>query len=63
MVYDVSNQDSFDHVQHWLAEVNRYASEGTSKVLIGNKCDREDKVVVEAEGKVSYAFLFLYRKN
>ena len=29
MVYDVTNQDSFNHVADWLGEVNRYASEGT----------------------------------
>mmetsp|Transcript_6489 Transcript_6489/g.7419 ORF Transcript_6489/g.7419 Transcript_6489/m.7419 type:complete len:206 (-) Transcript_6489:1274-1891(-) len=45
MTYDVTNQDSFDHVQDWLQEVNRYANEGTCKLLIGNKSDREDKVV------------------
>lgn len=28
-------QESFDHVNDWLSEVNRYASEGTSKLLIG----------------------------
>lgn len=29
------HQESFDHVNDWLSEVNRYASEGTSKLLIG----------------------------
>ena len=45
MVYDVTKQESFDHCSEWLVEVNRYASEGTCKLLIGNKCDRPDKVV------------------
>ena len=46
MVYDVTSQDSFDHVNDWLKEVNRYASEGTCKLLVGNKSDRTtDKVV------------------
>lgn len=45
MVYDVSNQESFDHVNDWLSEVNRYASEGTCKLLVGNKSDKTDKVV------------------
>ncbi|CAN0431416.1 unnamed protein product, partial [Ectocarpus sp. 8 AP-2014] len=51
MVYDVTGQESFDHVNDWLSEVNRYASEGTSKLLIGNKSDREDKVVDSAAAK------------
>jgi Ras-related protein Rab-1A len=45
MVYDVTTQDSFAHVNDWLNEVNRYASEGTCKLLVGNKSDRADKVV------------------
>eukprot|EP00602_Paraphysomonas_sp_CaronLab_P010423 CAMPEP_0185024030 /NCGR_PEP_ID=MMETSP1103-20130426/6914_1 /TAXON_ID=36769 /ORGANISM="Paraphysomonas bandaiensis, Strain Caron Lab Isolate" /LENGTH=202 /DNA_ID=CAMNT_0027556873 /DNA_START=76 /DNA_END=684 /DNA_ORIENTATION=- len=45
MVYDVTNQESFDHVNDWLSEVNRYASEGTCKLLVGNKSDKSDKVV------------------
>mmetsp|Transcript_3133 Transcript_3133/g.5977 ORF Transcript_3133/g.5977 Transcript_3133/m.5977 type:complete len:116 (-) Transcript_3133:85-432(-) len=44
MVYDVTSPESFDHVSDWLAEVNRYASEGTCKLLVGNKCDRQDAV-------------------
>jgi len=45
MVYDVTNQESFDHVNDWLSEVNRYASEGTCKLLVGNKSDKAEKVV------------------
>jgi len=44
-VYDVTSQESFDHVQDWLHEVERYASPGTVKLLVGNKSDRGDKVV------------------
>lgn len=45
MVYDVTSQESFDHVADWLNEVNRYANEGTCKLLVGNKSDMDDKVV------------------
>lgn len=34
----VRQKESFDHVNDWLSEVNRYASEGTSKLLIGEGC-------------------------
>lgn len=36
----MDRQESFDHVNDWLSEVNRYASEGTSKLLIGESHDR-----------------------
>lgn len=52
MVYDVTSNDSFDHVNDWLKEVNRYAAEGTVKLLVGNKSDRTaDKVVTEEQAK------------
>lgn len=51
MVYDVTNQESFDHVNDWLSEVNRYASEGTCKLLVGNKSDKGDKVVSTDKAK------------
>jgi Ras-related protein Rab-1A len=52
MVYDVTSQDSFDHVNDWLKEVNRYAAEGTCKLLVGNKSDRStDRVVTNEQAK------------
>jgi Ras-related protein Rab-1A len=57
MVYDVSNQESFDHVNDWLSEVNRYASEGTCKLLVGNKSDKTDKVVATDKAKAYAASL------
>ena len=51
MVYDVTSSESFDHVSDWLTEVNRYANEGTCKLLVGNKCDMEDKVVTTEAAK------------
>ena len=67
MVYDVTSQDSFDHVNDWLKEVNRYASEGTCKLLVGNKSDRStDKVVRQSccqTGFGSFLEIFTYDKN
>jgi Ras-related protein Rab-1A len=52
MVFDVTSTESFDHVNDWLKEVNRYAAEGTVKLLVGNKSDRTaDKVVTETQAK------------
>jgi len=52
MVYDVTSTDTFDHVNDWLKEVNRYASEGTCKLLVGNKSDRTaDRVVTSEQAK------------
>mmetsp|Transcript_36933 Transcript_36933/g.63776 ORF Transcript_36933/g.63776 Transcript_36933/m.63776 type:complete len:205 (-) Transcript_36933:148-762(-) len=68
MVYDVTSQDSFNHVADWLTEVNRYASEGTCKLLVGNKSDREDRTVSSEEAsayaeKLKIPFLETSAKN
>jgi len=53
MVFDVTSVESFDHVSDWLKEVNRYAADGTVKLLVGNKCDRpaSDKAVTIDQAK------------
>jgi Ras-related protein Rab-1A len=53
VVYDVTDQESFNNVKQWLNEIDRYASENVNKLLVGNKCDLTDKKVVSYEtGKV-----------
>jgi Ras-related protein Rab-1A len=49
IVYDVTDAESFQNVKHWNAEIDRYASEGVTKILIGNKSDMTDKKVISVE--------------
>jgi len=55
MVYDVTSQESFDHVEEWLSEVDRYANENTSKLLIGNKADLVDEKQVAEDVALKFA--------
>lgn len=55
VVYDVTDQDSFVNVKQWLQEIERYASEGVSKLLVGNKNDLVDKKLVETESAKEFA--------
>mmetsp|Transcript_30668 Transcript_30668/g.53821 ORF Transcript_30668/g.53821 Transcript_30668/m.53821 type:complete len:207 (-) Transcript_30668:271-891(-) len=51
VVYDVTDIDSFNNVKQWLCEIDRYACENVNKLLVGNKCDMENKAVDYATAK------------
>ncbi|KAF8266181.1 rab-type small GTP-binding protein [Lactarius quietus] len=43
LVYDVTDERSFNNIRTWHSNIEQHASEGVNKVLIGNKCDWTDK--------------------
>lgn len=55
VVYDVTDPESFNNVKQWLQEIDRYASEGVNKLLVGNKCDLTAKKSVEYTKAKEYA--------
>lgn len=58
VVYDVTDQESFNNVKQWLNEIDRYANENVNKLLVGNKSDLTAKKVVDTKtAKVSEALL------
>jgi len=54
-VYDVTDNDTFTNVKQWLQEIDRYASEGVNKLLVGNKSDLTSKKVVEYSAAKEFA--------
>ena len=42
LVYDVTNQPTFDCCPDWLREIEEYASPKVLRALVGNKIDRDD---------------------
>ena len=49
IVFDVTERQSFEHVEKWLGEINKFAKENVLIFLVGNKIDLNDKRVVTFE--------------
>lgn len=55
VVYDVTDMSSFNNVKTWMNEIDRFASEGVNKLLVGNKCDMVSKKAVDYDTAKQYA--------
>merc|ERR1712054_103907 len=55
VVYDTTDNETFEHVKTWLHEIDRYASENVNKLLVGNKSDLTTKRQVETEAAKEFA--------
>ena len=52
VVYDITDRESFNNRNSWLIEIEKSANKNVYKILIGNKCDLEEKrAVTYQEGK------------
>ncbi|KAI0781504.1 GTP-binding protein ypt1 [Trametes elegans] len=55
MVYDVTEQETFNNVKGWITEIEKYASEGVKRLIIGNKSDLVERKVVEYSAAKEFA--------
>ena len=52
LVYDVTQARSFENINKWLRNIDDHASDDVVKMLIGNKCDMDDKrCITRARGE------------
>ena len=51
LTYDVTDQNSFKNIRNWIKQIEANAQTNVCKVLVGNKCDKPDRVVTEEDGK------------
>ena len=53
LVFDVTDETSFDNVRNWMTQIEQHAAENVNKVLIGNKCDvaPTERAVTPAQGQ------------
>ena len=55
VVYDITNMDSFRHVQNWIEDIRNQSPKTVLIILIGNKIDLEDKRVISYDEGSEFA--------
>jgi small GTP-binding protein len=52
LIYDVTDQQSFQHIKDWVDKIKEESKEGVIIYLVGNKIDLIDKrIITNADGK------------
>eukprot|EP00052_Salpingoeca_macrocollata_P034426 m.11475 g.11475 ORF g.11475 m.11475 type:complete len:211 (-) comp6462_c0_seq1:176-808(-) len=49
LVYDITALKSFENIKTWIRNIEQHASDDVEKMILGNKCDMDDKRVVKKE--------------
>ena len=55
IVYDITEKETFEHVEFWLNEIKKEGHESIHYVLIGNKNDLEEKRQIKYEQGKTFA--------
>jgi Ras-related protein Rab-8A len=43
LVYDITNEKSFDNIRNWIRNIEEHATSDVEKMVLGNKCDMNDR--------------------
>ena len=58
LVYDITNEKSFDNIKNWIRNIEEHASADVEKMILGNKCDMNDRrQVITNNNTVRYRIL------
>merc|ERR1712062_666420 len=49
LVYDITNEKSFDNIKNWIRNIEEHAAQDVEKMILGNKCDMNDRRQVSKE--------------
>merc|ERR1712072_1444975 len=55
VVYDVTDHETYDAVERWMTEIDRFAGPEVNKMIVGNKCDMVSKKQVDYAEAKGYA--------
>ncbi len=50
-----SNEKSFDNIKNWIRNIEEHASADVEKMILGNKCDMNDRRQVRSIHCVTYS--------
>ncbi|XP_038640263.1 ras-related protein Rab-8-like isoform X3 [Scyliorhinus canicula] len=63
LVYDITQAKSFDNVKNWIRDIEEHASTDVERMILGNKCDvNEKRQVPKEQGEklaIDYGIKFL----
>lgn len=51
LVYDCTEEMTFNNIQNWLKQIETHASQGVAKVLVANKTDLPNRVISTEQGQ------------
>lgn len=49
LMFDLTDKSTFDSLNDWFIQILTYADQDVNVLLVGNKCDAEDRVVVDQQ--------------
>lgn len=49
LVYDITQEKSFENIKNWIRNIEENASADVEKMLLGNKCELNEKRQVNFE--------------
>jgi len=55
LVYDITRRETFEHLTEWLEDCRKYSNPNMVIMLIGNKCDLEEKRAIPREEGEKFA--------
>jgi Ras-related protein Rab-8A len=53
LVYDVTDESSFNNIRNWIRNIEQHASDSVNKILVGNKADMDEskRAVPKSKGQ------------
>ena len=52
LLYDISERSSFDAINQWIESIKNVKGDNFPVILIGNKCDLEERDITQIEGEL-----------